>query len=226
MDCSMPGFPVLHQLLELVFFFFLQFSAVAQSSPALQPHESQHTRPPCPSPTPGVYSNLCRVGDTIQPSHPLSSPSPPAPNPSQHQGLFQWVNSSHEVGQSIGSFSFRISPSNEHPGLISFWMNWLQNIFQVFMPFYIPTSNVQEFQAILFLVYFLYNFQTYVVHVIYGSVSEFSLFFSCWSSWLFWYQYHTVMITEACNNSWNQIALSPSTFNFFFGHSRSFAFLC
>ena len=38
-----------------------------------------------------------RVGDAIQPSHPLSSPSPPAPNPSQHQGLFQWVNSSHEV---------------------------------------------------------------------------------------------------------------------------------
>ena len=37
------------------------------------------------------------VGDAIQPSHPLSSPSPPAPNPSQHQGLFQWVNSSHEV---------------------------------------------------------------------------------------------------------------------------------
>ena len=38
-----------------------------------------------------------RVGDAIQPSHPLSSPSSPAPNPSQHQGLFQWVNSSHEV---------------------------------------------------------------------------------------------------------------------------------
>ena len=37
------------------------------------------------------------VGDAIQPSHPLSSPSPPAPNPSQHQSLFQWVNSSHEV---------------------------------------------------------------------------------------------------------------------------------
>ena len=40
-----------------------------------------------------------RVGDAIQPSHPLSSPSPPAPNPSQHQGLFQWVNSSHEVAE-------------------------------------------------------------------------------------------------------------------------------
>ena len=40
-----------------------------------------------------------RVRDAIQPSHPLSSPSPPAPNPSQHQGLFQWVNSSHEVAK-------------------------------------------------------------------------------------------------------------------------------
>ena len=40
-----------------------------------------------------------QVGDAIQPSHPLSSPSPPAPNPSQHQGLFQRVNSSHEVAK-------------------------------------------------------------------------------------------------------------------------------
>ena len=39
------------------------------------------------------------VGDAIQPSHPLLSPSPPAPNPSQHQSLFQWVNSSHEVAK-------------------------------------------------------------------------------------------------------------------------------
>ena len=41
------------------------------------------------------------VGDAIQPSHPLSSPSPPAPNPSQHQSLFQWVNSSHEVAKEL-----------------------------------------------------------------------------------------------------------------------------
>ena len=60
----------------------------------------------------------------IPPSHPLSSPSPPAPNPSQHQGLFQWVNSSHEVAKVL-DFSFSISPSNEHPGLISFRMDWL-----------------------------------------------------------------------------------------------------
>ena len=44
-----------------------------------------------------------RVGDAIQPTHPLSSPSPPAPNPSQHQGLFQWVNSLHEVPKGYSS---------------------------------------------------------------------------------------------------------------------------
>ena len=65
-----------------------------------------------------------RVGDAIQPSHPLSSPSLPAPNPSQHQGLFQWVSSSHEVPK-YWNFNFSISPSNEHPGLIFFRMDWL-----------------------------------------------------------------------------------------------------
>ena len=44
-----------------------------------------------------TQTHVHRVSDAIQPSHPLSSPSPPAPNPSQHQSLFQWVNSSHEV---------------------------------------------------------------------------------------------------------------------------------
>ena len=64
------------------------------------------------------------VGDAIQPSHPLSSPSPPAPNPSQHQGLFQWVNSSYEVARVL-EFQLSVSPSSEHPGLISFRMDWL-----------------------------------------------------------------------------------------------------
>ena len=44
-----------------------------------------------------TQTHVRRVSDAIQPSHPLLSPSPPAPNPSQHQSLFQWVNSSHEV---------------------------------------------------------------------------------------------------------------------------------
>ena len=69
-------------------------------SDSLRLHESQHARPPCPSPTPGVHwDSRHRVSDAIQPSHPLSSPSPPAPNPSQHQSLFQWVNTSHEVAK-------------------------------------------------------------------------------------------------------------------------------
>ena len=46
-----------------------------------------------------TQTHVHRVGDAIQPSHPLSSPSPPAPNPSQHQGLFQWVSASHEVAK-------------------------------------------------------------------------------------------------------------------------------
>ena len=46
-----------------------------------------------------TQTHVNRISDAIQPSHPLSSPSPPAPNPSQHQGLFQWINSSHEVAK-------------------------------------------------------------------------------------------------------------------------------
>ena len=64
------------------------------------------------------------VSDAIQPSHSLLSPSPPTFNLSQHQGLFKWVSSSHQVAKVL-SFSFNISPSNEHPGLISFRMDWL-----------------------------------------------------------------------------------------------------
>ena len=64
------------------------------------------------------------VGKAIQPSHPLSSPSPPALNLSQHQGLFKRVSSSHQWPKNW-SFSFNISLSNEHPGLISFRMDWL-----------------------------------------------------------------------------------------------------
>ena len=88
LDCSMPGFPVHHQFLEL------------------------------------AQIHVHRVGDTIQPSHPLSSPSPPAFNLSQHQGL-----SSESVlcirWPKYWSFSFSISPSNEYSGLISIRMDWL-----------------------------------------------------------------------------------------------------
>ena len=63
-------------------------------------HEPQHTRPPCPSPTPEYTQTHIRwVSDAIQPSHPLSSPSPPALYLSHHQGLFKWVSSSHQVAK-------------------------------------------------------------------------------------------------------------------------------
>ena len=87
MDCSTPGFPVHHQLLEI------------------------------------AQTHVCWVGDAIQPSHPLSSPSPPAFNLSQQQ-----VFSNESVlcirWPKHRSFSFRISPLDEYSGLISFKMDW------------------------------------------------------------------------------------------------------
>ena len=68
------------------------------------------------------------VGDAIQPSYPLLSPSPPAPNPSQKQGgIDSFSNESILLMRwpKYWSVSFNISPSNEHPGLISFRMDWL-----------------------------------------------------------------------------------------------------
>ena len=104
----------------------VQFSSVAQSCPTLCDPMNRST-PGLP-----VYYQLLgftqthvhQVNDTIQPSHPLSSPSIPAPKPSQHQSLFQWVISSMRWSK-YWSFTFSISPSNEHPGLISFRMDWL-----------------------------------------------------------------------------------------------------
>ena len=69
-------------------------------SDSLWPHESQNARPPCPSPTPRVHSDSCPLSQWCHPA--ISSsviPFSPAPNPSQHQSLFQWVNSLHEVAK-------------------------------------------------------------------------------------------------------------------------------
>ena len=88
-------------------------------SDSLRPHESQHARPPCPSPTPRVYSNSCPLSRWCYPT--ISSsvfPFSSCRNLSQHQGLFQWVSSSHQVAK-YWSFSFSISSSKEYSGLIS-----------------------------------------------------------------------------------------------------------
>ena len=70
-----------------------------------------------------AQTHVHRIGDVIQSSHPQSSPSPPAFNLSQHQGLFQGVSSSYQVAK-VWSFSFSICPSNEYSGLISFRSDW------------------------------------------------------------------------------------------------------
>ena len=116
-----------HQFLLLrLFVLCIQFSSVAQLCPILcdpmncsTPGLSVHHQLPEPTQT-----HVHRVSDAIHPSHLLSSPSPPASSPSHHQGLSQWVSSSHELAKVL-EFSFSISPSNEHPGLISFRMDWL-----------------------------------------------------------------------------------------------------
>ena len=98
----------------------VQFSSVTQSCPTLCNPMN------CSTPGFPVHHQLAestqthvhRTGDAIQPSHSLSSPSSPALNPSQYQVLrIRWPK--------YWSFSFNTSPSNEHPGLISFRMDWL-----------------------------------------------------------------------------------------------------
>ena len=76
------------QLIQLLYHYYnsVQFSRTVVSD-FLWPHEPQHSRHPCPSPTPGVHSDIHQVGDAIQPFHPLSSPSPLAFSLSQHQGF-------------------------------------------------------------------------------------------------------------------------------------------
>ena len=71
-------------------------------------------------------THIPRVSDAIQPSHPLSSPSPPAPNPSQHQSLFQWVNSFAWGGQSTGvSALASVLPKRSQGWSPSEWTGWI-----------------------------------------------------------------------------------------------------
>ena len=109
------------------YLYLLQFSSVAQSCPTLCDPMN------CSTPGLPVHHQLREstqthvhwVGDAIQLSHPLSSPFPPAPNPSQHQGLFQWVSSAWD-GQIIGvSASTSILPMNTQDWAPLGWTGWI-----------------------------------------------------------------------------------------------------
>ena len=102
-----------------IFKCVLQFSSVAQSCPTLCDSMNRSTPGlPVHHQLPeSTQTHVHRVGDAIQPSHPLSSPSPPALNLSQHQGLFKWVSSSHQVAKTL---EFQLQhQSDEHPGLLA-----------------------------------------------------------------------------------------------------------
>ena len=102
----------------------IQFSRSVVSD-SLRPHEPQHARPPCPSPTPGACSDSSPSSQWCHPT--ISSsvvPFSSCPQFLPASGSFPVSQLFTSGGWSIGSFSFSISPSNEHPGLISFRMDW------------------------------------------------------------------------------------------------------
>ena len=115
-----------YSLFSLVTFASVQFSSVTQSCLTLQPHELQHARPPCPSPTPGVYSNSYPLSWWCHPA--ISSsvvpllllpPIPPSIRVFSNESTLcmRWLK--------YWSFSFSIIPTKKIPGLISFRMDWL-----------------------------------------------------------------------------------------------------
>jgi len=105
-------------------FISIQFSHSVVSN-SLWPHDPQHVRPPSPSPTPRVYSNWCPLSQWCHPT--ISSSVVPSSSCLQSfpaSGSLQ-MSSLHIKWPKYWSFSFNISPYNEHPGLISFRMDWL-----------------------------------------------------------------------------------------------------
>ena len=139
------------------------FSSVAQSCQTEQPHEPQTLCNLMNHSTPGLpvhhqlpeftQTHVHRVDDAIQPSHPLSSPSPPAFNLSQHQGLFQWVSSSQQVAKNNGvSASASVLPMNIQGwyslgliGLISLQSKWISRVFSNTTDYLCQQSDLSAF---------------------------------------------------------------------------------
>ena len=105
--------------------YSVQFSR-SVTSDSLRPHEPQHARPPFPSPNPRVHANSCPLSQWCHPTITSSVvPFSSHLNLSQHQGLFRWVSSSHQVTKVL-SFSFNISPSkNTQDWSPLGWTGWI-----------------------------------------------------------------------------------------------------
>ena len=110
----------------LISFSGFQFSSVVQSCLTLcDPMDCSTPGLPVHHQLPeSTQTHVHWISDAIQPSHPLSSPSPPTFNLSQHQGLFKWVSSSCQVA-TVLEFQLQHQSFHEHSGLISFRMDWL-----------------------------------------------------------------------------------------------------
>ena len=143
----------------------VQFSSVAQSCPTLcNPRD-------CSTPGLAVYQQLPEftqthvhwVGDAIQPSHPLSSPSLPAFNLSQHQGLFQWVSSLHQVAKVL-KFQLQNKSSNEYSRLFSFGIDCLdllavQGMLQSLLQHHSSKASIPQCSA-FFIVHLSHPYMT------------------------------------------------------------------
>ena len=104
-----------------------------------------------------TQTHVHRVGDAIQPSHPLSSPSPPAPNPSQHQGLFKWVSSSHELVKVLKLISWIDMPN------FTYFICYCLILFQNYSPKKC-TNNATKHRAKKFPLWIKYHFHPQKVH--------------------------------------------------------------
>ena len=119
------GFRMENTCIPMVYVLPVQFSSVAQSCLTLRPHGLQHARPPCPSPTPRVYSKSCPLSQWCHPT--ISSSCRPLlllPSIFPIIRVFSNESALHIRWPKYWSFSFNPSPSDEYSGLISFRMDW------------------------------------------------------------------------------------------------------
>ena len=125
----------------------LQFSSVAQLCPTLcDPMNRSMPGLPVHHQLPeSTQTHVHRVGNVIKPSHPMSSPSPPAPIPPSIR-VFSNESTLRMRWPKYWSFRFRISPSNEHPGLISFRMDWLISLQSKGLSRVFSNTTVQKHQ--------------------------------------------------------------------------------